>query len=174
MNYLIVKDKKKKQVIYFECNKLNGYKMTSKNKNIKLKDAINVNKMVIINPSFINKLIDKNSLSDMNNILDDYIINKNPISNIQVNTLNNSYNCVMTQKANYSAIEPMFYISSDTKHRENNEGGMLLLSDSESNDLIDEILKEDNEFNEDIINYNIYISEIQNIETTLRFDIDFK
>lgn len=60
MNYLIVKDKKKKQVIYFECNKLNGYKMTSKNKNIKLKDAINVNKMVIINPSFINKLIDKN------------------------------------------------------------------------------------------------------------------
>ena len=121
-----------------------------------------------------NKLIDKNSLSDMNIILDDYIINKNPISNIQVNTLNNSYNCVMTQKANYSAIEPMFYISSDTKHRENNEGGMLLLSDSESNDLIDEILKEDNEFNEDIINYNIYISEIQNIETTLRFDIDFK
>lgn len=60
MNYLIVKDKNKKQVIYFECNKLNGYKMTSKNKNIKLKDAINVNKMVIINPSFINKLIDKN------------------------------------------------------------------------------------------------------------------
>ena len=34
--------------------------MTAKNKNIKLKDAINVNKMVIINPSFINKLIDKN------------------------------------------------------------------------------------------------------------------
>ena len=60
MNYLIVKDKKKKQVIYFECNKLNGYKMTANNKNIKLKDAINVNKMVIINPSFINKLIDKN------------------------------------------------------------------------------------------------------------------
>ena len=60
MNYLIVKDKKKKQVIYFECNKLNGYQITSKNKNIKLKDAINVNKMVIINPSFINKLIDKN------------------------------------------------------------------------------------------------------------------
>ena len=27
---------------------------------IKLKDAINVNKMLIINPSFINKLIDKN------------------------------------------------------------------------------------------------------------------
>ena len=60
MNYLIVKDKKKKQVIYFEYNKLNGYNMTAKNKNIKLKDAINVNKMVIINPSFINKLIDKN------------------------------------------------------------------------------------------------------------------
>ena len=34
MNYLIVKDKKKKQVIYFECNKLNGYQMNAKNKNI--------------------------------------------------------------------------------------------------------------------------------------------
>ena len=33
--------------------------MTSKNKNIKLRDAINVNKMVIINPSFIEKLINK-------------------------------------------------------------------------------------------------------------------
>ena len=33
--------------------------MTSKSQNIKLKDAINVNKMVIINPSMVEKLIDK-------------------------------------------------------------------------------------------------------------------
>lgn len=121
-----------------------------------------------------NKLITTFSLSDMNIILDDYIENKNPVSNIQINTLDNSYNCVMTQKTNYSALQPMFYISSDTKYRENNEGGMLLLSETESNYLIDDNLIEDNEFNEDIINYNIYISEIQNIKTTLRFDIDFK
>jgi hypothetical protein len=121
-----------------------------------------------------NKIITKSSLSNMNIILDDYIINKNPVSNIQINTLDNSYICVMTQTANYSALQPMFYISSDTKYRENNEGGMLLLSETESNYLIDDNLIVDNEFDEDIRNYNIYISEIQNIETTLRFDIDFK
>ena len=57
--YLIVKEKNKKEVVYFEYDKLDGFNMTSKNKNIKLKDAINVNKMVIVNPSMIEKLIDK-------------------------------------------------------------------------------------------------------------------
>ena len=58
-HYLIVKDKHKKEITYFEYDKLSGFNMTSKNKNIKLKDAINVNKMIIINPSMIEKLIDK-------------------------------------------------------------------------------------------------------------------
>ena len=58
-HYLIVKEKNKKEVAYFEYDKLNGFNMTSKNKNIKLKDAINVNKMVIVNPSMVEKLIDK-------------------------------------------------------------------------------------------------------------------
>ena len=58
-HYLIVKDKNKKEIAYFEYDKLSGFNMTSKNKNIKLKDAINVNKMVIINPSMVEKLIDK-------------------------------------------------------------------------------------------------------------------
>lgn len=57
--YLIVKEKNKKELAYFEYDKLDGFNMTSKNKNIKLKDAINVNKMVIINPSMVEKLIDK-------------------------------------------------------------------------------------------------------------------
>ncbi len=59
IRYLIVKEKDKKEVTYFEYNKLNGLEINSKNKNIKLKDAINVNKMVVINPSFIEKLINK-------------------------------------------------------------------------------------------------------------------
>jgi len=59
LHYLIVKEKNKKEIIYFECNKLKGYNLTAKSKNIKLKDAINVNKMVIVNPSFIEKLINK-------------------------------------------------------------------------------------------------------------------
>ena len=56
MNYLIIKNKDKKSATYF---KVDGYSLNSKNKNIKLKDAINVNKMVIINPGFIEKLINK-------------------------------------------------------------------------------------------------------------------
>lgn len=59
IHYLIVKEKEKKEVTYFEYDKLKGFSMTSKNKNIKLKDAINVNKMIIINPSFIEKLVTK-------------------------------------------------------------------------------------------------------------------
>ena len=59
VHYLVVKEKNKKTINYFEYDKLNGFNMTSKNKNIKLKDAINVNKMIIINPSFIEKLINK-------------------------------------------------------------------------------------------------------------------
>ncbi len=59
MNYLIVKEKNKKSAIYFEYNKINGFNMTPKNKNIKLKNAINVNKMIIVNPSFIEKIVDK-------------------------------------------------------------------------------------------------------------------
>lgn len=57
--YLIVKEKNKKEVTYFELDKINGFNMTSKNKKIKLKDAINVNKMIIVNPSFIEKVINK-------------------------------------------------------------------------------------------------------------------
>ncbi len=35
IRYLIVKEKNKKEVMYFEYDKLNGFNMTSKNKNIK-------------------------------------------------------------------------------------------------------------------------------------------
>ena len=70
IRYLIVKEKNKKEVMYFECDKLDGFNMTSKNKNIKLKDAINVNKMVIINPSFIEKLINKKINNKIKKLVD--------------------------------------------------------------------------------------------------------
>ncbi|MBQ8891943.1 MAG: hypothetical protein IJ068_03655 [Bacilli bacterium] len=70
VRYLIIKEKNKKEVMYFEYDKLNGFNMTSKNKNIKLKDAINVNKMVIINPSFIEKLINKKINSKIKKLVD--------------------------------------------------------------------------------------------------------
>ena len=73
-HYLIVKTKDKKEITYFEYDKLTGFKMTSKNKNIKLKDAINVNKMVIINPSLIEKLITKKINQKMKKLIDLFII----------------------------------------------------------------------------------------------------
>lgn len=70
VRYLIIKEKNKKEVMYFEYDKLSGFNMTSKNKNLKLKDAINVNKMVIINPSFIEKLINKKINNKIKKLVD--------------------------------------------------------------------------------------------------------
>ena len=70
IHYLIVKEKDKKEITYFEYDKLKGFNMTSKNKNIRLKDAINVNKMIIINPSFIEKLINRKINNKFKKLID--------------------------------------------------------------------------------------------------------
>ena len=69
-NYYLHRDSKTGSITYLEYDKIDGFNMTSKNKNIKLKDAINVNKMVIINPSFIEKLIDKNINKKIKKLID--------------------------------------------------------------------------------------------------------
>ena len=56
--YLIVKEKNDPAITYFEYDKMHGYDLSRK-KNIKIKDAINVNKVVIINPSLMNKVATK-------------------------------------------------------------------------------------------------------------------
>ena len=56
--YLIVKDKKDSAITYFEYDNMEGYDLSPK-KNVKIKDAINVNKVVIINPSLMNKVASK-------------------------------------------------------------------------------------------------------------------
>lgn len=56
--YHIVKDKDDKSITYFEYDKLDGYDLSPK-KNAKIEDAINVNKIVIINPSLANKVAKK-------------------------------------------------------------------------------------------------------------------
>ena len=56
--YHIVKDKEDKSITYFEYDKIEGYDMSPK-KNVKIEDAINVNKVVIINPSLANKVAKK-------------------------------------------------------------------------------------------------------------------
>ncbi len=70
LHYLIVKEKNKKTIHYFEYNNLDGFNMVSKSKNIKLKDAINVNKIVIINQSFIEKLINKKINGKIKKLID--------------------------------------------------------------------------------------------------------
>ena len=85
MNYLIIKKKDKKSATYFTVD---GYSLNSKNKNIKLKDAINVNKMVIINQSLIDKVIDRNIDSKfkklINLILGIYDTSDDPAGNMML------------------------------------------------------------------------------------------
>ncbi len=85
MNYLIIKSKDKRSTTYFN---IDGYSLNSKNKNIKLKDAINVNKMVIINQSLIDKVINKNIDSKfkklINLILGIYDTSDDPAGNMML------------------------------------------------------------------------------------------
>lgn len=56
--YLVVKEKNDPSITYFEYDKMEGYDLSPK-QNVKIKDAINVNKVVIINPSLMNKVATK-------------------------------------------------------------------------------------------------------------------
>ena len=55
-NYFIDKNPKTKETVYIEYNKLKGYKVTPKTKP---EDAVSVNKIVFVNPSFSEKIIKK-------------------------------------------------------------------------------------------------------------------
>ncbi len=56
--FLVVKKNDSKEIKYFEYKKIKGYNITPKN-NVKFEDAINVDKMILINPSLIEKMVDK-------------------------------------------------------------------------------------------------------------------
>lgn len=56
--YLIIKEKNDPAITYFEYDKMQGYDLAPK-QNVKIKDAINVSKVVIINPSLMNKVAKK-------------------------------------------------------------------------------------------------------------------
>ena len=56
--YHIIKNKEDKSITYFEYDATNGYLLSPK-KGIKIEDAINVNKVIIINPSLANKVANK-------------------------------------------------------------------------------------------------------------------
>ena len=67
--FLVIKNKDEKTIKYFEYDKIKGYNIKPKN-NVKFVDAINVNKMILINPSLIEKMIDKKTKRRLN-----YLIN---------------------------------------------------------------------------------------------------
>lgn len=56
--YLIVKDDKSKEVTFFDYNKIDGYNLTAKKK-LKFVDSIEINNMVVIKKSFIDKIVNK-------------------------------------------------------------------------------------------------------------------
>ena len=55
-NYYLHKDSKTGEVLYFEYNNIKGYPITPKTK---IEDAIEVSKIVFVNPSLKNKMIKK-------------------------------------------------------------------------------------------------------------------
>lgn len=56
--YHIIKDSEDKSITYFEYDTTEGYDLSPK-KGIKIEDAINVNKVVIINPTLASKVAKK-------------------------------------------------------------------------------------------------------------------
>ena len=56
--FLIVKEKNSKEIKYFDYDKLDGYNLRAK-ENVHFEDAIDVSRMIIINPTFIEKIATK-------------------------------------------------------------------------------------------------------------------
>jgi len=56
--FLIVKDEKTKEIRYFDYDKIDGYNLKAK-KNTNFFDDINVSRVIIINPSFSEKIANK-------------------------------------------------------------------------------------------------------------------
>lgn len=53
--FLIVKDNETKEITYFDYDKTKGYNLKARD-DLHFKDAIDINSMVIINPSFMKKI----------------------------------------------------------------------------------------------------------------------
>ena len=58
-NYYLHRDSKTGSITYLEYDKIDGYKITPRTK---IEDAIKVNKVVIVNPGFSEKIIKKKRL----------------------------------------------------------------------------------------------------------------
>lgn len=66
--FLIVKEKNSKDIKYFDYDKLNGYNLTTK-KDVHFADAIDVNRVIIINPTFIEKIASRKINTKFNKLI---------------------------------------------------------------------------------------------------------
>lgn len=66
--FLIVKNKDEKDVKYFDYGNLDGYNLMVK-KNVHFADAIDVNRVIIINPGFIDKVVTKKINAKFNKLI---------------------------------------------------------------------------------------------------------
>lgn len=66
--YSIIKDAKTDVITYKEYENLKGFK-TKPKKDFKSEDMVNVSKMIVINPSLIEKLVDKKCKRNLERIL---------------------------------------------------------------------------------------------------------
>lgn len=66
--FVITKKQKTDEITYMEYEKIKGLKFNPKS-NLKFEDMINVDKMIIINDSFIKKIIDKKCKIKLESIL---------------------------------------------------------------------------------------------------------
>ena len=66
--FLIVKNKDSKDIKYFDYDKLDGYNLTIK-KDVHFADAIDINRVIIINPTFIDKVATKKLNTKFNRLI---------------------------------------------------------------------------------------------------------
>ena len=66
--FLVVKEKDGKEIKYFDYDKLDGYNLTIK-KNVHFADAIDVNRVIIINPTFIDKIATRKINTKFNKLI---------------------------------------------------------------------------------------------------------
>ena len=66
--FLVVKNKDEKDIKYFDYDKLDGYNLTIK-KDVHFADAIDINRVIIINPSFIDKIATRKVNSKFNKLI---------------------------------------------------------------------------------------------------------
>jgi tRNA (guanine37-N1)-methyltransferase len=69
--FLINKDIKNKEIMFFEYSKINGLDITPKN-DARRDDVISVNKMILVKPSFINKVVKMKIDKKMKNLYDKF------------------------------------------------------------------------------------------------------